>query len=110
VQGTGLSLIRQGSALALANNGTAVSGATIFVSHDAASNIDGAQHVLSGVSADGTGSIRIGFEDQLRSASDDDFQDVVMLVHAVPQAHIIAGEYGYLAATSSDPDADFFLL
>ena len=85
---TGLSLIRQGGALVLANNGAAVPGATIFVSHDASANSDGQAHVLSGVASDGSGAIRLGFEDLLRNgrASDDDFQDVVLTVTAVREA------------------------
>ena len=86
---TTLSLISQGGALVLANNGTAVAGATTFFSHAASANVDGAIHVLSGVAADGSGDIRLGFEDLLRSGgSDNDFQDVVLTVHAVAQTHV----------------------
>ena len=88
---TGLSLINSGGHLVLADHGTAVGGATTFFSTSAAANVDGASHVLSGVAADGSGDLRIGFEDLLRSGnSDNDFQDVVLTVEAVPQAHAVA--------------------
>jgi hypothetical protein len=95
---TNLSIISQNGHLALANNGTAISGATTFFSTSAAANVDGMQHVLSGVASDGSGTIRIGFEDMLRSGgkSDDDFQDVVLHVTAVPQAHVAALETAVL--------------
>jgi len=85
-----LSIISQNGHLALANNGTAISGATTFFSTSAAANVDGMQHVLSGVASDGSGTMRIGFEDLLRTGtqSDNDFQDVVLHVTAVPQAHL----------------------
>ncbi|WP_206244917.1 Calx-beta domain-containing protein [Novosphingobium terrae] len=95
---TNLSIVSQNGHLALANNGTAISGATTFFSTSAAANVDGMQHVLSGVASDGSGTIRIGFEDLLRSGSqsDDDFQDVVLHVTAVPQAHAAALETAVL--------------
>ncbi len=72
----------------LTSGGVAVSGATIFLSHDAALNADGQVHVLSGVDDAGLGALRIGFEDLIRggAASDDDFQDVVFQVEAQPVA------------------------
>ena len=71
----------------LMEDGAVVDGATIFVSHNPELNVDGAQHVLSGVSEDGANALRIGFEDLLRgdsAASDEDFQDVVFQVEALP--------------------------
>jgi uncharacterized protein len=84
-----LSIVSQNGHLALANNGTAISGATTFFSTGATANSDGMDHVLSGVASDGSGAIRLGFEDLLRSGgqSDNDFQDVVLTVAAVPQTH-----------------------
>lgn len=65
----------------LASQGTVLSGINVFFSHDAALNPDGMEHVLSGVSDDGEGALRIGFEDLLRNGrSDDDFQDVILYV------------------------------
>lgn len=86
-----LSLITDNGHLVLADGGKAVAGATTFFSHVAAANLDGQAHVLSGVADDGSGDLRIGFEDLLRSGkvSDNDFQDVVFSVHAVPQVHAI---------------------
>ena len=100
---TSLSLISQGGHLVLANNGTAVAGATTFFSHDASANIDGFAHVLSGVAADGSGDLRIGFEDLVRSgsSSDNDFQDVVLTVEAVPQVHAI-GDLGLMPLSAAD--------
>ncbi|WP_341992201.1 DUF4114 domain-containing protein [Azorhizobium sp. AG788] len=57
----------------------ALSDATIYHA-DSAYNADGLDHVLSGVSADGS-SLLIGFEDLARSSGDNDFQDVVFAVH-----------------------------
>lgn len=80
-----LSISLSGGKAELTDAGAAVSGATIFVSHDHSLNIDGAQHAVSGISSDGNGSLQIGFEDLLRdtTASDDDFQDLVIDVLAV---------------------------
>ena len=65
----------------LASQGNVLSGVTTFLSHDGTLNPDGQTHVLSGVSGDDQGALRIGFEDLLRDGtSDDDFQDVVLLV------------------------------
>ncbi|KUF11671.1 hypothetical protein AVJ23_07950 [Pseudoponticoccus marisrubri] len=65
----------------LASQGIVLTGINVFFSHDAALNPDGMQHVLSGVSDDGEGALRIGFEDLMRNGkSDDDFQDVVLYV------------------------------
>ncbi|SMX33368.1 Calx-beta domain protein [Maliponia aquimaris] len=87
----------------LASQGAVLDGLNVFFSHDASLNPDGMQHVLSGVSNDGEGALRIGFEDLLRSpsqgnsalpghvleylntigsknGSDDDFDDVVLYV------------------------------
>jgi len=57
----------------------AYTDATIYHS-DAAWNADGLEHVLSGVSTDGS-ALLIGFEDLARSTGDNDFQDVVFAVH-----------------------------
>lgn len=82
-RGGTLSFQSNGSALVLAVDGKALPGVNTFFSHDASRNPDGAQHVLSGVAPDGSGALRIGFEDMLRTgASDDDFQDVVVTVTA----------------------------
>lgn len=80
-----LGITTAGGAVQLTDDGAVLEGATIFVSHDAALNKDGAEHMLSGISDDGSGSLRIGFEDLERSgaASDDDFQDLVIGVLAV---------------------------
>jgi hypothetical protein len=65
----------------LASGGTALSGVEVFFSHDASLNSDGKAHVLSGVSNDANGAMRIGFEDLVRNGlSDDDFQDVLLYV------------------------------
>ncbi len=86
-----LSIVEQNGHYALADNGSVISGATTFFSTSAAANSDGAQHVLSGVASDGSGDIRIGFEDLVRSGStsDNDFQDVILNVEAVAVAHPI---------------------
>ena len=56
-----------------------LAGATVF--HTKASfNPGGAIQVLSGVSADGR-DLRIGFEDLRNGVGDNDFQDIVLLVH-----------------------------
>lgn len=66
----------------LTSQSVVLSDVEVFFSHDITLNSDGMQHVLSGVSDDGNGALRIGFEDLLRSGgtSDDDFQDVIMYV------------------------------
>lgn len=69
----------------LASNGAALDGLRVFFSHDPTLNPDGAHHVVSGISSDGRGAIRIGFEDQMRlGSSDDDFQDVVLYLGIDP--------------------------
>ena len=89
---TTLSVVNQDGHLALADHGSIVVGATTFFSHAASANVDGMAHVLSGVAPDGSGDLRIGFEDALRSgsSSDDDFQDVVLTVDATPVSHVAA--------------------
>lgn len=79
-----LSFVRQGDDLLLANNGALVPAVT-FLSHDPTANVDDQQHVLSGVASDGSGALRVAFEDLMRlgGASDDDFQDVVFKVSAI---------------------------
>lgn len=81
----GLSIVPQNGALALRNDGVPLPGILTFFSHDPAANVDGMEHTLSGVAADGSGSIWVGFEDLLRNTgqSDDDFQDVVVSIHAL---------------------------
>ncbi len=65
----------------LASQGAVLTGVNVFFSHDATLNPDGMEHVLSGVSDDGEGALRIGFEDLMRNGkSDDDFQDVILYV------------------------------
>ncbi|WP_298862106.1 DUF4114 domain-containing protein [uncultured Sulfitobacter sp.] len=65
----------------LTSQGVVLDDTEVFFSHDAALNSDGQEHVMSGVSADGEGALRIGFEDLLRDGtSDDDFQDVILFV------------------------------
>lgn len=65
----------------LTSQGSVLSGVEVFFSHDASLNSDGQEHVLSGVSDDGRGALRIGFEDLLRDGkSDDDFQDVILYI------------------------------
>ena len=90
-----LSFTRQGDDLLLTNNGSRVAGTTFF-SHDPTANIDDQHHVLSGVASDGSGALRLGFEDMMRVTSgnalldlllfggvcDNDFQDVVLKVTA----------------------------
>lgn len=70
--------------MTLAHNGVAMPGIVTFFSHSPAANVDGMEHTLSGVAGDGSGALRIGFEDLLRTGgqSDDDFQDVVVSVFA----------------------------
>ena len=83
LNGGNLSFLPSGSALVLALDGVPVGGVNTFFTHDASRNIDGLEHVLSGVAPDGSGALRIGFEDLLRGGpSDDDFQDVVVTVTA----------------------------
>lgn len=67
--------------MTLAEGGAALQDVEVFFSHDAALNSDGLEHVVSGVSNDGQGALRIAFEDRLRDGSgDDDFQDVILYV------------------------------
>ena len=82
--GDNLGLETSGGVAQLTHNGAAVPGAVVFVSHDASLNPDGLEHVLSGADPDNSGGMIIGFEDKMRntSKSDDDFQDVVMLVRS----------------------------
>ncbi len=98
-----LSLVGQGGHLALADHGSVVTHATTFFSHAAAANVDGMAHVLSGVAADGSGDLRIGFEDLLRSGStsDNDFQDVVLTVEATPAAHVGASMHAFDPAVAA---------
>ncbi|MBV7257755.1 DUF4114 domain-containing protein [Pacificimonas sp. WHA3] len=81
-----------GGSAVLTAAGSAVAGATIFLSHDASLNADGQRHVLSGVDDDDTGALRVGFEDLFRvgATSDDDFQDVVFRVEAVAAVAVTA--------------------
>lgn len=68
----------------LADSGSAINGVNVFFSHDASLNPDNQVHVVSGVSNDREGAMRIGFEDLLRNGrSDDDFQDVLLYVDVV---------------------------
>ena len=100
-----LSLVDRDGHLALANDGAVISGATAFFSHAASANIDGMTHVVSGNAADGTGDLRIGFEDLLRSGSlsDNDFQDVVLTVEAIHDTHPIAYVPAFLEAADAMP-------
>ena len=84
--------IENGTAI-LTEDGAAVAGATIFLSHDDSLNADGARHVLSGAAGDGSGSLQLAFEDMTRSGngSDDDFQDVVFQVEALPPEPPVIG-------------------
>lgn len=84
LQSSNLGLSVQNGKIQLTDGGAAVSGAQVFVSHDKSLNPDGQEHVLSGADPDNSGGMIIGFEDQLRRSgkSDDDFQDVVMLVRS----------------------------
>ncbi|MEM8826359.1 MAG: DUF4114 domain-containing protein [Pseudomonadota bacterium] len=73
-----------------------IDAATIFVSHDSALNPDDQEHVLSGISGIDTedrNRLLIGFEDLTREGenSDDDFQDVVFTVEALPPIEMLAG-------------------
>ena len=70
----------------LTEDGARVNNATIFLSHNSSLNPDNAVHVLSGASENGSASLLLGFEDTGRSgpASDNDFQDVVFQVEALP--------------------------
>lgn len=90
---TSLGLIDSGGRLVLANGGAAMAGVVTFVSHDAARNPDGVQHVVSGLDPERSGTIRIGFEDLLqddpRAAFDSDFQDVVIQVEALPEVQLL---------------------
>jgi len=105
--GASLSIVSQGGSLALANNGTVLPNAVTFFSHDAHANVDGAQHVLSGVASDDSGALRIGFEDLLRNVgkSDDDFQDVVITVKADDGAHAAAASQSPASAAVSAFDS-----
>lgn len=65
----------------LASQGIEIPDAVVFFSHRASLNPDGKQHVVSGVSDDGRGALRLGFEDLMRNGvSDDDFEDVLLYV------------------------------
>lgn len=78
--------IDSSSGTAVLTSGGSALDAKIFVSHDPSLNVDAQQHVLSGAADDGSGSLRLGFEDLERQAgapSDDDFQDVVFQVEAI---------------------------
>jgi hypothetical protein len=91
VAGVGIDVL--GGTAMLTQGGDIVDGATLFLSHDASLNVDGAQHALSGVKIGASVSLQIGFEDQIRDevSSDEDFQDVVFTVEALPPMDIIAG-------------------
>ncbi|MBV7255511.1 calcium-binding protein [Pacificimonas sp. WHA3] len=81
---TALGLDIVGGTAILTDGGTAIAGATIFLSHDSDLNIDNQQHALTGAENDGSGRVNFAFEDLLRSgASDDDFQDVVFVVEPI---------------------------
>ncbi len=73
-----------GSAI-LTVDGALLTTATIFLSHDSNLNADVSEHVVSGAASDGSGDLRIAFEDLLRTdgTSDNDFQDVVFQVEAL---------------------------
>ena len=85
ITGTDLSIdISTGTAVLLQDGGAI--DAPVFLSHDASLNVDGMEHVLSG-GGDAVTSLRLGFEDLIRTeGSDDDFQDVVFTVEAVDPA------------------------
>ena len=82
-----LSLVVSDGQIRLADSGSTVQNARVFVSHDASLNPDGLEHVVSGISPDDGDGLKIGFEDQMRnsSKSDDDFQDVVFFVEAIAE-------------------------
>ena len=69
--------VEDGPDVVLAVNG-ATAGQTVFHSFADTLNVDGLQHVLSGV-ADGGRALKIGFED-LTGGGDKDYQDVVFSV------------------------------
>lgn len=79
-------------AAVLTNGGSAVDGATIFVSHDGSLNIDGLEHVVTGASEERDSTLRMGFEDLLRDdqSTDDDFQDVIVHIEAMPDTILAA--------------------
>jgi len=79
-----LTLESAGGALRLSVSGRMLDDAKIFVSHDASLNLDGMEHVVSGLDAQGN-VLRIGFETERRDgdASDDDFEDVVLDIDAI---------------------------
>ncbi|EMD83466.1 choice-of-anchor I family protein [Pacificimonas flava] len=58
---------------------------SLLVSHDAALNVTGIDHVLSGTTGTTEGDVRIAFEDQTVEV-DADYQDIVFTVEAMPPA------------------------
>ncbi|MBB5281705.1 DUF4114 domain-containing protein [Pacificimonas flava] len=79
-------------AAVLTNGGSAVDGATIFVSHNGSLNVDGMEHVVTGASEERDSTLRMGFEDLLRDdqSTDDDFQDVILHIEAMPDTTLAA--------------------
>lgn len=76
------SLVSDGSQdLILSVNGLAVNDEIVFHSHGSHMNVDGLEHVLSGVNPGGK-SITIGFED-LTGGGDQDYEDVAFSIELV---------------------------
>jgi len=97
-----LGISTDGGMAQLTNNGATVPGAVLFVSHDATLNPDELQHVASGADPSHSGGMLVGFEDQLRTGrSDDDFQDVVVLIETE-----VSGSAGPSVQAATAPSLD----